>query len=209
MPVEPHRASDLESVSDVAEVDGVPITPEQCQALLDHLGVGFPGTAIQAPAGGSLDIVISDSQTGAQRMTSTLPGLGRAARSGGLSSPHSTEQYQPTDGQDRFVRRRDRTCRFPSCSRTATFCDIDHCDPWPVGTTTCTNLCCLCRRHHRLKTHSLGWRFKLLDDATLIVTTPSGVTRTTRPPGLRRPPPVPIMRVRLLRPSLAEDLPPF
>jgi hypothetical protein len=29
------------------------------------------------------------------------------------------------------------------------------------------------------------------DDGTLTVTTPSGVTRTTRPPGVRPPPPTP------------------
>ena len=32
-----------------------------------------------------------------------------------------------------------------------------------------------------------GWQFRLDDDGTLHVTTPSGVTRTTRPPGLRTP----------------------
>jgi hypothetical protein len=41
----------------------------------------------------------------------------------------------------------------------------------------------LCRSHHRLKTFASGWRFAMDDDGTLHVTTPSGVTRTTRPPG--------------------------
>ena len=45
----------------------------------------------------------------------------------------------------------------------------------------------LCRRHHRLKTHAPGWRFTMTADGVLSVTTPSGVTRTTHPPGLRRP----------------------
>ena len=52
------------------------------------------------------------------------------------------------------------------------------------GETACENLCCLCRRHHRLKTHARGWRFTMTADGVLSVTTPSGVTRTTRPPGL-------------------------
>jgi hypothetical protein len=41
----------------------------------------------------------------------------------------------------------------------------------------------LCRSHHRLKTVAPGWRFALDDDGTLHVTTPSGITRSTRPPG--------------------------
>ena len=52
-----------------------------------------------------------------------------------------------------------------------------------AGPTDCDNLCCLCRRHHRLKTHSSGWSFHLDADGALLVTTPSGVTRISRPPG--------------------------
>jgi hypothetical protein len=51
------------------------------------------------------------------------------------------------------------------------------------GATDCANLCCLCRRHHRLKTHAPGWTFTLDPDGALLVTTPSGVTRVTRPFG--------------------------
>ncbi|MGK5172405.1 HNH endonuclease, partial [Geodermatophilus sp. CPCC 205761] len=36
-----------------------------------------------------------------------------------------------------------------------------------------------------------GWRFVMDADGTLHVTTPSGVTRTTRPPGLHTPAPEP------------------
>jgi hypothetical protein len=53
------------------------------------------------------------------------------------------------------------------------------------GPTDCDNLCCLCRRHHRLKTHAPGWRFRLDPDGALLVTTPSGVTRISRPPGVQ------------------------
>jgi hypothetical protein len=48
-------------------------------------------------------------------------------------------------------------------------------------------LCCLCRRHHRLKTHASGWQFAMTPDGILSVTTPSGATRITRPPGTALP----------------------
>jgi hypothetical protein len=53
------------------------------------------------------------------------------------------------------------------------------------GRTTCSNLCCLCRTHHRLKTFARSWHFRMSPDGALTVTTPTGITRTTRPPGLR------------------------
>ncbi len=46
------------------------------------------------------------------------------------------------------------------------------------------NLVCLCRRHHRLKTHAPGWVFAMDPDGTLHVTPPAGRTRTTRPAGI-------------------------
>jgi hypothetical protein len=67
----------------------------------------------------------------------------------------------------------------------AAWADLDHVIAHAEGgPTDCDNLCCLCRRHHRLKTHAPGWRFVLLPGGVLRVTTPSGITRTTRPPGL-------------------------
>ena len=51
------------------------------------------------------------------------------------------------------------------------------------GPTDCWNLCCLCRRHHRIKTFADGWSFTLLPDGRLVVRTPSGVSRLTWPPG--------------------------
>jgi hypothetical protein len=74
--------------------------------------------------------------------------------------------------------------------------------------TDCCNLCCLCRRHHRLKTHASGWRFEMSPDGMLTVTTPTGVSRTTHPPGLD------ILREHLnpwghSPPQPDEDPPPF
>ncbi|MCF6746752.1 HNH endonuclease, partial [Blastococcus sp. KM273128] len=103
-----------------------------------------------------------------------------------LRRPPTVAGHDPSAAQERFIRLRDRTCRHPGCSRPAGRTDTDHVVPYDCGgRTTCENLCCLCRTHHRLKTFARGWRFELLPDGTLQVTTPSGVTRSTRPPGLR------------------------
>ncbi|MEU2350658.1 HNH endonuclease signature motif containing protein, partial [Modestobacter sp. NPDC049651] len=103
-----------------------------------------------------------------------------------LGPPPETSAYAPTAKQRAFVTTRDRRCRFPNCGQRVGWADLDHVIAHSCGgTTDCTNLCCLCRSHHRLKTFAPGWRFTMTDDGTLTVTTPSGVTRTTRPPGMR------------------------
>ena len=61
-------------------------------------------------------------------------------------------RYVPSRKLADFVRCRDLTCRFPGCDRPATNCDIDHTVPYPVGPTHPSNLKCLCRFHHLLKT---------------------------------------------------------
>lgn len=83
-----------------------------------------------------------------------------------------------------FVRCRDLTCRFPGCDKPATEADIDHTVPNPVGPTHASNLKCLCRFHHLLKTfwggHD-GWRDRQYPDGTIIWTAPTGHTYTTHP----------------------------
>jgi hypothetical protein len=105
-----------------------------------------------------------------------------------IGPPPATDAYTPTDKQRAFVTTRDQRCRFPNCGQRVGWADLDHVRAHGAGgATDCTNLCCLCRSHHRLKTFAPRWRFRMDDDGTLHVTTPSGVTRTSRPPGLRHP----------------------
>ena len=83
-----------------------------------------------------------------------------------------------------FVRCRDLTCRFPGCDKPAERCDIDHTVPYPVGPTHASNLKCLCRYHHLLKTFWIGvkgWRDRQLPDGTVVWTSPTGHTYTTYP----------------------------
>jgi hypothetical protein len=123
--------------------------------------------------------------------SSTGPGSGAASGTAtaasdgpGLRPPPATSRYRSTAAQRRFVRVRDRTCRMPGCRRPPGRCDLDHAIAHADGgETACWNLCCLCRRHHRIKTFAHDWHFELLADGRLLVRTPSGVSRITSPPG--------------------------
>ena len=98
---------------------------------------------------------------------------------GDAMSPESG--YRPSARLDAFVRCRDLTCRFPNCDRPAELCDIDHTIPYPLGPTHPSNLKCLCRKHHLLKTFWTAWRDEQHPDGTVTWTSPSGHTYTTRP----------------------------
>ena len=79
-----------------------------------------------------------------------------------------------------FIRCRDMTCRFPGCDEPAHHCDIDHTIAYPTGPTQASNLKCLCRKHHLLKTFG-GWHERQLPDGTVIWTSPQGQRYTTHP----------------------------
>jgi len=66
----------------------------------------------------------------------------------------SASTYRPPTALARLIRAREPYCRFPGCRTTAEHCDLDHAIPWPEGSTSARNLGALCRRHHRLKTHT-------------------------------------------------------
>jgi hypothetical protein len=89
--------------------------------------------------------------------------------------------YRPSTQLERFIRCRDMTCRFPGCDRPAEFADIDHTIPYPFGPTHASNLKCLCRKHHLLKTFWPQWRDEQWPDGTVVWTSPSGHKYVTRP----------------------------
>jgi hypothetical protein len=89
--------------------------------------------------------------------------------------------YTPSRGLADYVRCRDLTCRAPGCDRPASDCDLDHTIAYAAGGQThASNLKCLCRTHHLLKTF-WGWRDQQLPDATVIWTLPSGQSYVTTP----------------------------
>jgi hypothetical protein len=115
----------------------------------------------------------------------------------GLAPPE--RRYRPSQKLADFVRCRDLTCRFPGCTEPATNCDVDHTIPWPYGPTQASNVKCLCRKHHLLKTFwggEGGWRDRQEPDGTVIWTAPDGRTHATTP------------GTRLLFPELCEPTAP-
>ena len=177
-----------------AELGGQPITAAQLRALLEAVEALCPG-GLHPPAGGSLSYALTDPDGGVRAVLDHAE-LRRLARRGCpdhpagdcgcplADRPPQIDRYRPSTAQCGFVKTRDRTCRHPGCANRAGWADLDHVLPHARGgPTACENLCCLCRRHHRLKTHTRGWSFAMTDDGLLSVTTPTGITRTTRPPG--------------------------
>jgi hypothetical protein len=174
-------------------VNGLAITAAHARELLTRIGA----LGLTAPDGGGLIFAITDAD-GRLLATTTVAELLRVAKKGCpehpnadcgcpvLGAPPVRDGYEPSDRQEVFVQTRDRTCRMPNCEQRVGWADLDHVIPHACGgETSCTNLCCLCRTDHRLKTFARGWQFLMEPDGTLHVTTPSGITRTTRPPGLR------------------------
>lgn len=95
------------------------------------------------------------------------------------------QRYRPSRALADFVRCRDLSCRFPGCDHPADMCDIDHTVAYSAGGAThASNLKCLCRKHHLLKTFwsgPAGWRDTQLPDGTVVWTSPSGHVYRTAP----------------------------
>jgi len=111
-----------------------------------------------------------------------------------LNDTISVHAYEIPDRVREHLALRDITCVFPWCGTTAHptalrhtrngepvhRTDCDHIQPYqpdgPPDQTSTDNLAPLCRRHHRLKTHT-GWRYRVHDrPGTYLWTSPHGLT---------------------------------
>jgi hypothetical protein len=99
-------------------------------------------------------------------------------------------QYEVPDRIAERTDLRDLHCVFPYCTRPARRCDKDHIRPYARGGPTATdNIAALCRRHHRLKTHTT-WDYTPIEAGTYLWTSPHGLkfvrdhtgTRDVTPP---------------------------
>jgi hypothetical protein len=84
------------------------------------------------------------------------------------------ERYTPPPDLAEHVIARDQTCRFPTCTRPAEGCDLDHTVPFEQGgTTSAANLGPLHRGHHNDKTHH-GWQLDQPEPGRFVWTAPTG-----------------------------------
>ena len=146
------------------------------------------GRRTTTPASATVDPASSGTALLSGTEVLPTPLLAELLRNGAKLQPLCTPAEEPESGYRpsaklaRFVRARDLTCRFPGCTTPAEFCDIDHVIPYPLGATHPSNLACLCRKHHLLKTFWTGdWELKLLPDGAAVWTSPTGRTYTTYP----------------------------
>jgi hypothetical protein len=97
-----------------------------------------------------------------------------------------SDRYEIPDRIREQVIERDGTCRFPHCTRSAEHADIDHIRPYdpdgPPGQTSTANLACLCRSHHRLKTHG-AWSYTQIEPGIFLWRSPHGHTWLVTPSG--------------------------
>lgn len=92
-----------------------------------------------------------------------------------------TDSYHRTTAIDRFLRARDRRCRWPGCTVPAVRAEVDHTHDYALGgPTDVTNLAHLCQRHHTQKQFT-RWRVRQLPGGVLEWTSPTGRTYTDEP----------------------------
>lgn len=95
----------------------------------------------------------------------------------------AVDRYRPTEQMRRYLRVRDRRCRFPGCRITARRCDDDHSlDHALGGATEVENMAGKCRRHHMTKHHT-AWRVVQRPGGVVEWTSPTGRIYVDRPPG--------------------------
>ncbi|WP_018601959.1 HNH endonuclease signature motif containing protein [Mycobacterium sp. 155] len=149
------------------DYDGVPVPPDH---VVDETPRKKPATAVLLNGGVVPTPLLAELIANGAKVRELIVPCDEAER-----------RYRPSVKLAAFVRMRDMTCTFPGCGRAAESCDIDHTVPYPNGVTHASNTKCLCRTHHLLKTFWVGWSDSQQPDGSIVWTTPSGLTYTTRP----------------------------
>jgi hypothetical protein len=125
------------------------------------------GQAVQAVNDALTDIVDAWCRT-----TGTNPGTGR----------HGHDGYRPPAALARLIHNRHPACVFPTCSRRAARCDLDHTTPYDQGGRTCKcNLAPLCRTHHRIVKQHPAWTLLQPWPGLLVWIAPAGTWHIVTP----------------------------
>jgi hypothetical protein len=91
-----------------------------------------------------------------------------------LNDHHAVDSYEIPNRLASVIDLRDHTCVFPWCTRPARRCDHDHTVEHSVGGQTCScNIAPLCRRHHRMKTHT-AWGYTTVEPGVYLWRSPHG-----------------------------------
>jgi len=136
------------------------------------------------PAAAHLEGVGPIDPATARILTGNAPGFDRVLTDPVTGSVLAVDRYRSSAEMRRYLRARDRRCRFPGCRMLARLCDGDHTvDHALGGPTEVGNLSDLCRRHHVTK-HCTSWKVRQLGGGNLEWTSPTGKTYVDRPPGL-------------------------
>jgi hypothetical protein len=180
-----HAVAHEESLSDdtPAQLDGKEQpgpTPAQLREKTITEALTDPRPAPTGPAATPPAALLGGGLLPAPLLAAKLAGTAKIVpiRHPGDAAPE--RRYIPSAVLAWFVRCRDMTCRFPGCDEPAHHCDIDHTIAYPTGPTQASNLKCLCRKHHLLKTFG-GWRDRQHPDGTVEWTSPHGQSYTTYP----------------------------
>jgi hypothetical protein len=92
-----------------------------------------------------------------------------------LADHLSSTAYETPDRLAEQSAHVDGSCVFPWCTRPVRSADCDHVHEHAAGGATCScNIARLCRRHHRLKTHS-AWHYDVLERGSYLWTSPHGL----------------------------------
>lgn len=161
--------------SDSCPADNTPASSNIVIHVLAEQSTVTEATAGKAPAA----LIVGEGIVPTPLLSELIRG-GAKVRPIDMPSEDPEPRYQPSPKLAEFVRMRDMFCRAPGCEVPADRCDIDHTIPYPHGPTHASNLKCLCRKNHLMKTFD-GWHDVQLPDGTVIWTSPSGRKYTTKP----------------------------
>jgi hypothetical protein len=103
-----------------------------------------------------------------------------------MSETLASDSYQPSAGLRRLVELRDEHCQWPGCNQPAWRCELDHTEEFTarrpaLAQTRASNLSCLCKSHHQIKTEKIVDLARDPATGTATWTMPSGASIKVQP----------------------------